>query len=125
MLEKNSSKCFLFKKDHVLFKDGDTISGKSVFLIKEGKAELRYKFKHNKEISFIIPSGGFLGIFENFAEQQVRITSVRFIEDSKVYSWEKEDFLSSVTIIPELGIKSVTFLSSFLRTLNQKMKELG
>lgn len=119
-----NAKSYSFQKGHILYKEGDKISGNSIFLIKSGMAEIKYRLNNGKIIKFKIPSGGFAGIFETLAEEKVRSTEVEFIEDSLIFMWDKENFDNDVSIIQELGMKSIGFLSTFLRTLNHKIQEL-
>lgn len=125
MISLINTQSYKFSKDHYLYKSGDPIKGLSVFFIKKGNAEIIYKLKGNKELIVEVPSGGFLGIFETLADKDKRITTAKFIDDTIVYCWNKEDFLNNVSVVSELGLKSVAFLSAFLRTLNIKIQEKG
>ena len=125
MSKTTKTKCFIFKQGHILYKDGDLIKNGSIFFIQKGKAEIRYMLKNKKEIKLVIPSGGFLGIIESLAEGSTRVTTAKFLEESTVMMWNKEDFFTDVSIIPELGIKSIAFLSTYLRTLNQELQEIA
>ncbi len=125
MLEIMKAKTFNYKKNHILYKEGEHIEGNSIFLIIKGKAEIKYKLKNKKEIKIIIKSGGFIGILENLTNKKYRITDAKFLEESKVCLWEKEDFLTQVSMVSDLGMKSIAFLSALLRTLNHKIQEMG
>lgn len=119
------NKIYNFKKNSILYNAGDEISKQAVGLLKEGKAEIIYKLSNGKLLKIIIPKYGLLGILETVSNEDTRITKVKFLEDSKMYFWTKEEFILDSSINPELGMKSIGFLSAFLRTINKKIQEVG
>ncbi len=125
MEKKIKSECYKFRKFHVLYDIGSPVKGKSVFLVKEGKVDLFYRLKNNKELKITIPEGGVFGAFECFAGTEYHVTKAVMAENSVICLWEKTDFLMEASMSPELGLKTIAFLSSFLRTLNQIVANLG
>lgn len=125
MINPNNAKNYLYKNRTKLYSDGDNIKKNCVYYIYDGKVKITYKLKTNKDFEIIIPSGGFPGIFEIMTDNNVRIMDATVIEDSKICVWDTENFITDLSVIPELGIKCIAFLSSFLRTLNTKIQELG
>jgi len=125
MSQKINSDVYKFKKDHILYNEGDPIKGNSIFLLKKGHGQIIYNLKHDKKLILDIPVGSIFGLFETISNEEYRITKVKFIEESIVSMWQKEDFLINISMIPELGLKSIVCLSAFLRTLNQKIQEIG
>lgn len=119
------NKIYNYKKNDILYKEGDEITKQTVGLIKEGKAEVIYKLKNGRLLKITIPRFGFLGILEGISNEDVRITKIKFLENSKVYFWNKEEFILDSSINPELGMKAIGFLSAFLRTINKKIQEVG
>ena len=119
------SECYKFKKSHILFDIGSPIKGKSVFLVKEGKVDIYYKLNNEKELKISIPEGGVFGAFECFAGIENHVTKAVMSENSVICLWEKADFLMEASMSPELGLKTIAFLSSFLRTLNKIVTDLG
>jgi hypothetical protein len=119
------SKIYNFKKNDVLYDIGDEITKHAVGLLKEGKAEIIYKLKNEKSLNIVISKFGFLGILESVSNEDYRISKVKFLEDSKMYFWNKEEFILDSSINPELGMKAIGFLSAFLRTINKKIQEVG
>jgi CRP-like cAMP-binding protein len=120
-----NSECYKFKKGHVLYEDGNPIKGKSIFLVKSGKVDIIYKLKNEKELKITIPEGGIFGAFECFSNINYRISKAVITEDSVICLWGKADFLMEASMSPELGLKTIAFLSSFLRTLNQIVANIG
>ncbi len=116
---------YRFKKDHILYSEGYPIKGKSIFLIRKGYVEIGYKLKNDKVLKIVIPEGGFFGIFEALGELEYRITEAKTVEESEISIWDKDDFITASSMNPELGLKSIVFLSTYLRTLNHKIQELG
>ncbi len=114
-----------YKKNDILYKEGDKVSNQSIYFIKEGKAEIKYKLNNEKILKIVIPQYGILGILESVTDENIRIAEVKFLEDSKLYSWDKDEFILNASINPELGMKSIGFLSAYLRTINQKIQEVG
>ncbi len=114
-----------YKKNDILYKAGDKVSNQSIFFIKEGKAEIKYRLNNEKILKLVIPQYGILGILESVTDENIRIAEVKFLEDSKLYSWDKDEFILNASINPELGMKSIGFLSAYLRTINQKIQEAG
>ncbi len=119
------SKIYNFKKNDILYDIGDEITKHAVGLLKEGKAEIIYKLKNEKSLNIVISKFGFLGILESVSNEDYRISKVKFLEDSKMYFWNKEEFILDSSINPELGMKAIGFLSAFLRTINKKIQEVG
>lgn len=116
---------YKFNKGHLLYKEGDQISGKSIFMVKTGKVQITYLLKNNMELRFYIKPGGLFGVIEALSDEDIRITNARFLEDSVVYLWNKDDFVIDSGMIAELGVKSISFLSTMLRAINQKIQEKG
>jgi CRP-like cAMP-binding protein len=125
MSQISQAKCFKFKKNHALYKENDPVKGLSIFYIKKGKVQLKYALNNNKTLAINVPQGGLFGLFEALNDNPSRITSAEFLEDSIIYLWNKEDFLTEVSIVPELGMKAIIFLSSFLRSLNKEIQKVG
>jgi CRP-like cAMP-binding protein len=125
MSQNSQAKCFKFNKNHTLYKDKDPVQGLSIFYIKKGKVQIKYTLNNNKTLAINIPQGGLFGLFEALNDDPLRLTSAEFIEDSIIYLWNKEDFLTEVSIVPELGMKAIIFLSSFLRSLNKEIQKVG
>ena len=118
------NKIFDFNKGHVLYDIGDRINEQAVGLIIDGKAELLYKLNNNKLFKITIPRYGFLGILESIGNQNLRLTKVTLLDNSKIYFWNKEEFVFESSINPELGMRSIRFLSVFLRTINLKVQDI-
>src|SRR4030042_2277147 len=118
------NKVYNFKKNDILYKKGDNINNQSIYFIKEGKAEITYMLNNQKLLKIIIPKYGILGILESVTDENIRLSEVKFLEDSKLYSWDKDEFILNASINPELGMKSIGFLSAYLRTINQKIQEV-
>lgn len=119
------NKVYDYKKDDILYRTYDKIEKQSIFFIKEGKAEITYRLNDQKLLKITVPQYGILGILESVLEENFRLTEVRFLEDSILYAWDKDEFILNASINPELGMKSIGFLSAFLRTINQKIQEVG
>lgn len=119
------NKVYEYKKDDILYRAYDQVDNQSIFFIKEGKAEITYRLNDQKILKIIVPQYGILGILESVLDENIRLTEVRFLEDSKLYAWDKDEFILNASINPELGMKSIGFLSAFLRTINQKIQEVG
>ena len=118
------NKVKFFNKGHVLYNIGDKIDSFAVGLIINGKAELAFKLNNDKIFKIIIPKFGFLGILESVGIENLRLTKVTILENSKIYFWNKDEFIFESSINPELGMKSIKFLSVFLRTINLKVQEV-
>ena len=125
MPQISRAKCLKFKKDHLLYRENDPIKGLSIFYIKKGKVQLKYALTGKKTLAISVPQGGLFGLFEALSGINARISSAVFQEDSIVYLWNKEDFVTEVSIVPELGLKAIIFMSSFLRTLNREIQKAG
>lgn len=125
MIEGINTKVYKFKKGHVLYKAGNIIKDYSVFLVKEGMAELCYNLGKDKNFKVKITEGGIFGLFEVMSMQNKRIAEVKFIENTTLYMWTKEDFLMNANMISELGMKAIVFMSAFLRTINKTIQEIG
>jgi CRP-like cAMP-binding protein len=119
------NKSYDFKKGHVLYKEGEPITKNIMGLIVSGKVSVTYRLEGGKTIKFIVPAGGFVGIFEVLSGQTAWLTDAEVIEDSTISFWLKDDFILDVSMVPELGMKSIVYLSTFLRTLNKKIQEIG
>lgn len=119
------NKVYDYKKNDILYRTYDQVNNQSIFFLKEGKAEITYRLNNQKLLKVIIPQYGILGILESVTDENIRLTEVKFLEDSKLYSWDKDEFILNASINPELGMKSIGFLSAFLRTINQKIQEVG
>jgi len=117
------AKVFKFKKDHILYKYGNKIKGESIFYLKSGKVQTKYNLGRGKKFILISDQGSLFGIFETLSGLDKRITEVKFLEDSIVFLWTKDDFLMDTSINQDLGMKSISFLSSVLRNINQKIQE--
>jgi hypothetical protein len=118
------NKIYKFEKDHILFDFGDKINDQAVGLILDGKAQFTYKLKNNRFLKMTIPKYGFIGIIESIANEPARLSKITFLEKSKIYFWNKDEFIFESSINPELGMKSIKFLSVFLRTINLKVQEI-
>jgi CRP-like cAMP-binding protein len=125
MGKQNNARNFRFSRGQVLYRYDDSIDKLSIFYIYRGLVELHYKLNNDREFTVKIPAGGFVGLVEPLAGEEIRITEVVFLEDSTISAWNEELFLTDVSIIPELGIKCIGFLSSMLRTINRKIQETG
>ena len=124
MLEGINTVAYKFNKGHILYKPGNIIKDNSVFLIKEGLAEFNYQLNRGKIFKVKIPSGGIFGLFEVMSGEKKRVAEVKFLEDTVLYMWKKEDFLMSASMISELGMKAIGFMSAFLRSINIKIQDL-
>ena len=118
------NKIYKFNKGHILYDIDENINEQAVGLIINGKAEFVYKLLDDKLFKIIIPKFGFIGILECIANEKARLTKVTLLEDSSIYFWNKDEFIFESSINPELGMKSIRFLSVFLRTINLKIQEV-
>lgn len=121
----NEPQILKFKKDLYLYRYGYKIEGKSVFYLKSGKVQIKYNLGKGKDFIFILNEGSLFGLFETLSGLERRITEAKFLEDSILFLWTKDEFITELTINQDLGIKTISFLSNILREINRKIQELS
>lgn len=119
----NKPQILKFKQDHILYRYGYKVEGKCIFFLKTGKVQIKYNLGKGKEFVFILTEGALFGIFETLSGLERRVTEAKFLEDSVLFLWTKDEFITEVSINQELGMKTITFLSSVLREINKKIQE--
>jgi len=112
-----------FKKGHILFSQGDGSHG--LYLVIKGKIKIFRLSPNGQEYVMRIVGPG-----ETIAEAAVFSgktypASAEALEDSRLYYFNKPDFLSLIRESPQLALNMMTGLSLLLRELAQQVEDLS
>jgi CRP-like cAMP-binding protein len=111
------------KKGDVLYKEKAPVDG-VCYLVINGKLEEHKAFTEDNAFIREISSGDVAGILELFSNQDKRITTLKAVENSKLYMWNIDGLKEIATSNLQFCLYLIRNLSTTLRGLDFELKEL-
>jgi CRP/FNR family transcriptional regulator len=112
-----------YPKDGILFLEGDPSEG--IFSLIEGKVRIYKATEEGKEFTIhIINPGQLFAEAAIFGKQEYPANCIA-LKDSVVAFFPKQDFIALLHRLPEIALKLIASLSSFLREYNQLVENLS
>lgn len=110
------------KKGEVIFKEGDPVEG--IYFVYKGKVKVHQKWGEDKELIIRFANSGSVFGHRGLGKQTTYPVSATALEPTTVCFVDKEFFLSSLKVNPELLFELMRFYSNELQASEQKMKNL-
>jgi len=106
-----------YRRGDIIVQQGD--KGECMYVIQEGTVEV-YQLRSGKEVHLaFLNEGDFFGEMAVF-EQEVRSASVRAVEEARILTIDKKNFLKRIHEDPSLAYHIVQTLSNRIRLLDAR-----
>lgn len=112
----------IYRKSEEIVRQNDV--GDCMYVIQSGKVEVIQKRNKNEVHLSTLEEGDFFGEMSIF-EHEVRSSTVRAIEDVRVLTVDKKNFLKRIHEDPSLAFHVVQTLSQRLRKLDHKVTKIS
>ncbi len=110
-----------YQKGEVVVREGE--NGDSMYVIQEGTVEV-YQERSNKEIHLAyLSEGDFFGEMAIF-EREKRSASVRAVDEARILTIDRKNFLKRIHEDPSLAFHIVQNLSNRIRLLDAKHSQI-
>ena len=107
----------LFKKGQKIIQQGET--GQSMYVIQSGKVEVIKELNEREILLSVLGDGDFFGELALF-QKDIRSETVRAVEDTRILTIDKKNFIKRVTEDPTLAFHLAKVLSRRLHEINAK-----
>ena len=113
-----------FRKGQTVYKAEHLVADQCVYLITEGEIEISRPYSHNRKQSFLLSKGSLFGMLEVVAGGS-RFTDAVALDNAQAIAFTKEEFEKNVTGDLGFALLCIRMMSTMLRDINHKIKELG